>query len=43
LEVMRLDRVERRPLDNPDPIDAYQAGRAAASMRGREYGALDQG
>jgi hypothetical protein len=43
LEVIRPDRVERRPLGKPDPIDAYQAGCAAASMRGREYSALDQG
>ena len=32
LEVMRPDRAERRRLGKSDPIDAYQAARAAASM-----------
>lgn len=31
-EVMRPDRAERRRLGKSDPIDAYQAARAAASM-----------
>jgi transposase len=32
VEVMRPDRAERRRLGKSDPIDAYQAARAAASM-----------
>ncbi len=32
MEVMRPDRAERRRLGKSDPIDAYQAARAAASM-----------